>query len=40
MDNIKILGEKLSNIPWQNRPEGCSDVVWRHEESNNKLESN
>ena len=31
MDNIKILGEKLSNIPWQNRPEGCSDVVWRHE---------
>ena len=31
MDNIKILGEKLSNIPWQNRPKGCSDVVWRHE---------
>ncbi len=20
----------LSNIPWQERPEGCSDVVWRY----------
>lgn len=24
-----IIGEVLPNIPWQDRPEGCSDVVWR-----------
>ena len=20
----------LPNIPWENRPAGCSDVVWRY----------
>lgn len=24
-----IIGETLPNIPWQDRPEGCTDVVWR-----------
>lgn len=31
----KIIGEKLSNIPWQDRPEGCTDPVWRY--SNNPV---
>lgn len=25
-----ILGEALPNIPWQERPAGCSDVIWRY----------
>jgi beta-1,4-mannooligosaccharide/beta-1,4-mannosyl-N-acetylglucosamine phosphorylase len=25
-----ILGPALANIPWQNRPKGCHDVVWRY----------
>lgn len=31
----KIIGESLGNIPWQNRPEGCEDVIWRY--SNNPI---
>jgi len=23
-------GEPLANLPWQERPAGCDDVVWRH----------
>lgn len=26
---VKIYGESLPNIPWEDRPEGCKDVVWR-----------
>ena len=26
----KIIGSSLPNIPWQDRPEGCSDAVWRY----------
>jgi len=26
-----ILGSALPNIPWQDRPAGCSDVVWRYD---------
>ncbi|MBQ3669475.1 MAG: glycoside hydrolase family 130 protein [Clostridia bacterium] len=26
----KIIGASLPNIPWQDRPEGCTDVVWRY----------
>lgn len=26
----KIIGKPLPNIPWEPRPEGCSDVVWRY----------
>jgi len=25
-----ILGPSLPNIPWDERPAGCDDVVWRH----------
>lgn len=31
----KIIGNSLPNIPWQDRPEGCNDVVWRY--SNNPV---
>lgn len=31
----KIIGNKLSNIPWQERPAGCTDPVWRY--SNNPV---
>lgn len=24
-----IIGDALPNIPWQDRPDGCSDVMWR-----------
>lgn len=31
MSNVKILnGTSLPNIPWQDKPEGCKDVVWRY----------
>ncbi len=26
----KIIGKALPNIPWENKPEGCKDVVWRY----------
>lgn len=29
----KIFTEKLPNIPWQDRPEGCTDVIWRYNEN-------
>ena len=25
-----IIGDALPNIPWEDRPAGCTDVVWRH----------
>lgn len=25
-----IIGNNLPNIPWQDRPKGCTDVVWRY----------
>jgi beta-1,4-mannooligosaccharide/beta-1,4-mannosyl-N-acetylglucosamine phosphorylase len=28
---VKLLGPELPNIPWEERPEGCSQVVWRSE---------
>lgn len=31
----KIIGQALPNIPWQEKPEGCTDVVWRY--SNNPV---
>ena len=31
MEQIKIIGPELNNMPWQDAPEGCTDVVWRHE---------
>ena len=26
-----IIGDALPNIPWQDRPAGCSDMVWRYD---------
>ena len=26
----KIVGKPLANIPWQEKPEGCKDPVWRY----------
>ncbi|MGE4490601.1 MAG: glycosylase [Kiritimatiellales bacterium] len=26
-----IIGENVPNMPWQERPEGCSDPVWRYD---------
>lgn len=28
---MKIIGKPLKNIPWQDKPEGFSGIVWRHE---------
>ncbi len=25
-----IIGDNLPNIPWEDRPAGCSDIVWRY----------
>ena len=30
MSSIKIQGNNLPNMPWQERPEGCKDVLWRY----------
>ena len=28
--SLEIIGSSIPNIPWQDRPEGCKDVVWRY----------
>lgn len=30
MDNLKIVGAPLPNMPWEDRPEGSKEVVWRY----------
>ncbi len=30
MTDIRIIGEKLANIPWQEKPESATGPVWRH----------
>jgi len=25
-----VVGDALSNIPWENKPRGCTDVLWRY----------
>lgn len=30
MSTIKISGESLPNIPWEEKPVDCSDVIWRY----------
>lgn len=27
--NARIIAESLPNIPWEDRPAGCADIVWR-----------
>lgn len=31
--SIRIVGEALPNLPWQDRPAGCGDVIWRNTEN-------
>ncbi len=30
MSDIRIIGEALSNIPWQEKPADCTAPVWRY----------
>jgi beta-1,4-mannooligosaccharide/beta-1,4-mannosyl-N-acetylglucosamine phosphorylase len=30
MAAIKVIAEPLPNIPWQDRPKDCADVLWRY----------
>lgn len=30
MSSVRILGDPLKRIPWEGRPSGSSDVVWRY----------
>ncbi len=30
MPEVTITGSPLPNIPWEDRPRGCSDIVWRY----------
>lgn len=32
-DNKTIIGQDLPNIPWQPKPQGCVDPVWRYSEN-------
>ncbi len=29
MTNAKLIGPALPNIPWEEHPHGCDEVVWR-----------
>ena len=30
--SVKVINQpSLPNIPWQERPEGCKDVIWRYD---------
>ena len=31
MPRTRIVGEPLPNIPWQDRPAGCTDILWRYD---------
>jgi beta-1,4-mannooligosaccharide/beta-1,4-mannosyl-N-acetylglucosamine phosphorylase len=33
MSKVKIIGDVMKNMPWQDKPVGCEDVVWRHDEN-------
>ena len=35
MDKLKIIGEPLPDMPWEDRPADCKDVIWRY--SNNPV---
>jgi beta-1,4-mannooligosaccharide/beta-1,4-mannosyl-N-acetylglucosamine phosphorylase len=30
MGRVQIIGERIPNLPWEDRPKGSSDVVWRY----------
>ena len=29
--NYQVVGEPLPNIPWQPKPAGCKEIIWRHD---------
>ena len=31
MSKVKIIGEVMRNMPWQDKPVLCEGVVWRHD---------
>lgn len=33
MTTVKVIAEPLPNIPWQDRPSDCPDVLWRYTEN-------
>ena len=33
MKHLEIIGQPLPEIPWQDRPEGCKEVMWRYSEN-------
>ena len=33
MSKLTIVGPDLPNIPWQDRPTGCSSVIWRYDKN-------
>jgi beta-1,4-mannooligosaccharide/beta-1,4-mannosyl-N-acetylglucosamine phosphorylase len=33
MSKIKIIGNDLKNMPWQEKPEGHEGVIWRHNQN-------
>lgn len=41
MSKKTIIGEALPNIPWEDRPENCTDPIWRYSlKSYNSKKSN
>lgn len=30
MTQVKIIGEALPNMPWEDRPQGSREIMWRH----------
>lgn len=33
MDKLKIYGEPLPDMPWEERPADCKDVIWRYSQN-------
>jgi beta-1,4-mannooligosaccharide/beta-1,4-mannosyl-N-acetylglucosamine phosphorylase len=31
MASVKIVGENLPNLPWQEKPAGSGDIMWRYD---------
>ena len=29
--SLDIVAPALPNMPWQDKPEGCQDVIWRYD---------
>ena len=33
MDNLKIVGAALPDMPWEDRPANCKHVMWRYSQN-------